>query len=336
MSWHDGWRPYVSVAQRRRQAAKEMNRLRKKGIDIQPVEIEGRKIARTFWGTAWCDHLESFSDFANRLPRGRTYVRNGSVCHLSITKGSIEAIVSGSELYKVEVRIKTLPRKKWTGVKQRCSGRIGSLLELLQGRLSDSVMSAVTDRANGLFPLPGEIKFGCNCPDWAGMCKHIAAVLYGIGARLDGRPELLFQLRGVDHEELIAADAVAAVDSTVKTGSGPRLDDGELSDIFGIDLVSEDAAPRNAAPAKRSKKASGKKKAAKKPAAKKVSKKKAGRKKTARTARNREKAPLARKKTAKKATKKTVAKKTAKKKARKKQTARSSKPPPRVAARRVT
>ena len=129
-----------------------MDALRKKGVDIQPVTIKGRKIASSFWGEAWCEHMESFSDFENRLPRGRTYVRNGSVCHMAVTKGEIEAKVSGSELYTVKVSIKTLPGKKWTAIKGRCSGQIGSLLELLQGKLSDHVMEVVTDRKEGLFP----------------------------------------------------------------------------------------------------------------------------------------------------------------------------------------
>ena len=159
--WRWIWRlgAYVPVAERRRKAMKKMDALRKKGVEIQPVTIEGRKIASSFWGDAWCEHLESFSDFENRLPRGRTYVRNGSVCHLAVAKGEIEAKVSGSELYTVKVNIKTLPGKKWTAIKGRCSGEIGSLLELLQGRLSDHVMGVVTNRKEGLFPLPGEMLF---------------------------------------------------------------------------------------------------------------------------------------------------------------------------------
>ena len=171
---------------------RKMDALRKKGVNVQPVVIEGRKIAKSFWGEAWCGHLESFSDFENRLPRGRSYVRNGSVCHLAVAKGRIEAKVSGSELYNVKVAVKTLPGKRWNAVKGRCSGQIGSLLELLQGRLSDHVMAVVTDRQDGLFPSPKEISFECSCPDWAVMCKHVAAVLYGVGARLDAKPELLF------------------------------------------------------------------------------------------------------------------------------------------------
>ena len=232
------WAPYVPVAQRRQRAMKKMAALRKKGVDVQPVEIDGRKIAKTFWGEAWCDHLESFSDFENRLPRGRTYVRNGSVCHLAISKGSIEAKVSGSELYTVKISIKTLSGKKWKTLKARCSGKIGSLLELLQGKLSDHVMEVVTDRQEGLFPLPKEISLHCSCPDWAVMCKHVAAVLYGIGSRLDTKPELLFTLRGVNQKDLIQADTEKAVAAATVRGKSKRLAVAEINEVFGIELDS--------------------------------------------------------------------------------------------------
>lgn len=237
MSWHS-WRPYVPVAVRQARALNKMEKLRKKGMCIQPVRIEGRQIARSFWGQAWCDHLEKFSDFENRLPRGRAYIRNGSVCHLEIAEGAISAMVSGSELYNVSIAIKKLPDKKWAHVKKRCAGQIGSLLELLQGRLSKSVMTVVTDRDNGLFPLPGEISLHCSCPDWAVMCKHVAAVLYGAGVRLDEKPELLFLLRGVDHEELISADAgFAAVSNASEPGAHPRIAESDLSHLFGIEVT---------------------------------------------------------------------------------------------------
>ena len=229
------WRPYVPVAERRARALREMNKLRKKGKDIQPVEIEGRTIARSVWGKRWCTHLESYSDYANRLPRGRAYVRNGSVCHLEVHPGRIDAIVSGSELYTVSVRIEKLKAAVWKSIKARCSGQIGSMLELLQGKLSRQVMSVVSDRKDGLFPHPREIDFTCTCPDWAAMCKHVASVLYGVGGRLDRHPEALFLLRGVDAGELIAAElalpASAAGDDT--------LADEALAGIFGIDIDTE-------------------------------------------------------------------------------------------------
>lgn len=230
------WSPYVPVAQRRAKALRKMQQLRKKGKNIQPIEIEGRTIARSFWGKAWCEHLESFSDFENRLPRGRTYARNGSVCHLTVETGQIKAIVSGSELYNVKIKIKPLKASIWKAIKSRCSGQIGSMLELLQGRLSDHVMSIVTDRTKGLLPLPGQIEMRCNCPDWAEMCKHVAAVLYGIGNRLDSRPELLFTLRNADANELIAGD-ISLPDSV--TGAGKTIADDRIADIFGVDIDTE-------------------------------------------------------------------------------------------------
>lgn len=253
---YGGWPEYVPVAQRRANAQRQVDKLRKKGEDIQPVEIEGRAIARSFWGKGWCSHLESFGDYSNRLPRGRTYVRNGSVCHLGIAKGKVEAIVSGSKLYRVAVTVSPLKKAKWTKLKQRCTGKIGSLIELLQGKLSEEIMGTVTDRDDGLFPLPGEIKYTCNCPDWADMCKHIAAVMYGIGARLDAQPELLFLLRGVDHEDLISTDA--ATEAIAGAGSSRTrrrtLSGKDLENVFGVELdAAEEAAPI-AAPVRRPRK----------------------------------------------------------------------------------
>jgi uncharacterized Zn finger protein/DNA-binding transcriptional regulator YiaG len=231
----DRWPPYVPVAQRRAKAQREMKKLRKQGKHIEPVEIEGRNIARSFWGKGWCKHLEQFSDYDNRLPRGRTYVRNGSVAHLAISSGKVEAIVNGSVLYNINITIKPLPKQKWDKIRQQCTGQIGSMLELLQGKLSNQVMQIVTDPDTGLFPNLREIELSCNCPDWADMCKHIAAVLYGIGARLDHQPELLFLLRNVDHQALISAELDMHA-ATGGTGKRRRLASENLSDVFGVDI----------------------------------------------------------------------------------------------------
>ena len=253
------WREYVPVAARRAQAAREMKKLARSGVKIMPVEIQGRMIARSFWGKGWCDHLESFSDFENRLPRGRTYARNGSVCHLDIQPGHIEAIVSGSELYNISIDIKKLPSATWKSIKANCTGKIGTMLELLQGKFSDEVMKVVTDRNAGLFPLPGEIVLDCDCPDWAVMCKHVAAVLYGVGHRLDSDPGLLFTLRGVDPEELISLAPVLS--ESGDTAGVHALADDSLGDIFGIefDEAEENVAPAPAAQKKEIKKRSPKK-----------------------------------------------------------------------------
>ncbi|MCX6929531.1 MAG: SWIM zinc finger family protein [Verrucomicrobia bacterium] len=260
MSWnYYGFRPYVSVAERRAKAAREMAKLAKKGKTIRPVQLEGRTIVRTFWGKAWCDNLESYMDYANRLPRGRTYVRNGSVVHLDIRAGEIEATVSGSELYKVNISIAPAPKARWKALCHDCSGAIGSLVELLRGRFSDHVMGIITRKETGLFPAPAEIKLKCSCPDWATMCKHVAAVLYGVGARLDQSPELLFALRSVNHEELITQAATATDLAGKTTSAGPELAESEIGAVFGIELDSETAKPAPApvvpAPAKARRKA---------------------------------------------------------------------------------
>jgi uncharacterized Zn finger protein len=229
---------YVPVAARARQAATAVAKLKKKGHAVDPVAIEGRAIASTFWGKAWCSHLESLSDFQSRLPRGRSYVRGGAVIHLALDSGRIRAKVQGSSLYNVEIGVDKLARQRWTQVVADCTGNIDSLVELLRGKFSQSVMQAVTNVKTGLFPSSSEIRMSCSCPDFAGLCKHLAAVLYGVGARLDTRPELLFTLRGVDPSELVAEGAAAAVPevSAGSTSSRRVLVNSALSDVFGIEL----------------------------------------------------------------------------------------------------
>jgi uncharacterized Zn finger protein len=235
LAWYE-YRPYVSAAQRRQRAAREVAKRTKKGLAIEPVTIEGRTIARSFWGKAWCDHLEGYSDYANRLPRGRTYVRNGSVLHLALAPGRVDALVQGSALYEVSVTITPLARPRWKGVVAACSGEIDSLVELLRGKLSAGVMRVVTDRDRGLFPAPAQIRMKCSCPDWATMCKHVAAVLYGVGARLDARPELLFTLRQVDHLELLSAGATAP--GRARRSEARTIATSDLGSVFGIEIDS--------------------------------------------------------------------------------------------------
>lgn len=235
---HYDWRPYVSAAQRRRNAEREIQKLRKKGHPISPVVIEGRAIARTFWGDAWCKNLERYSDFENRLPRGRTYVRNGSVLDLQISAGKVDAKVNGTSLYDVTVTVAPVPKAHWSSLCGDCAGAIDSLVELLQGRLSQGVMERICQEKSGLFPAPKEIKFECSCPDWASMCKHVAAVLYGVGARLDDRPELLFKLRKVDEKELIAKAGRGAPLTKHRPGAKKVLahDTTDLAALFGLEL----------------------------------------------------------------------------------------------------
>jgi uncharacterized Zn finger protein len=241
MRYEMEWRSYVPVAQRRANALREMAKLRKKGHPVSPVTIEGRAIAKTFWGKAWCENLEGYSDFANRLPRGRTYVRNGSVIDLQIGPGEIQALVSGSDIYRVVVRVVPVTKARWESICKDCAGAIDSLIELLQGRFSKGVMERICRQNTGLFPSPREIKLSCSCPDSAGMCKHVAAVLYGIGARVDQQPELLFRLHKVDEKELIAGAGQGLPLASKTPAASKVLGGDDLSAMFGLDM-GEDAA----------------------------------------------------------------------------------------------
>jgi uncharacterized Zn finger protein len=236
-----GFRPYVPVAKRRLKALKEAEKLKKKGRVVSPVAIEGGKIAQSFWGKAWCDNLERYSDFENRLPRGRTYVRNGSVIELQVARGKVEALVSGSEIYRVKVDIAVAAPTRWTAICRDCAGSVGSLVELLQGKLSKNVMERVCREADGLFPAPSEIKMSCSCPDWADMCKHVAATLYGVGARLDTNPDALFALRGVDRAELVSIVGADLPFTRATAASERVLADDNVAALFGIDIAAPDA-----------------------------------------------------------------------------------------------
>jgi len=271
--------PYVTVAERKEKAQKTLKRLQKKQPDLEPILIEGKGLAKTWWGKAWHTNLKNYADFSNRIGRGRSYVKNGFVLDLKITRGKIDALVLGSESmpYSIQIKIAALPKKKREAIKKKSKDKIDSLQELLEGKFPRDLEQIFTAKGAGLFPSPKEIKMDCSCPDWAIMCKHVAATLYGVGARLDQDPELFFSLRGIDVGDLIdfavkkrKKELLGSVSGKKKSSRVIKDSEAELSSLFNIDF-SESNTP--AARAKPKKKASKKKKTAKKKAAKKISKK---------------------------------------------------------------
>ncbi|MEO7159902.1 MAG: SWIM zinc finger family protein [Polaromonas sp.] len=246
------WPPYVSVAERRAKAEKAAAKAKKAGATLTPIAPFRGAIAKTFWGKAWCDNLERYSDYESRLPRGRTYVRNGSVIDLQITPGEVRAKVMGSSLYTVTASVTAVPEKQWKTICADCSGSIDSLVELLQGKLSNAVMERICKPGSGLFPSPKEISFKCSCPDWAGMCKHVAAVLYGVGTRLDQQPKVLFTLRRVDAKDLVQQAEAGLQPSKKRMASGKVLADALLADVFGLEMAEATLPVKktNAAPGK--------------------------------------------------------------------------------------
>ena len=236
-------KPYIPAAARRQAAERTVAKMVGKGHTLSPVTARRGAIATSFWGKAWCQNLERYSDYSNRLPRGRTYLRNGSVIDLTIGPGEVTAQVMGSSLYRITISISEVAGAHWQSIARDCARSIDTLVELLQGQLSNSVMERITRPGTGLFPSPTEISFSCSCPDSAAMCKHVAATLYGIGARLDSAPELLFDLRKADAKELIARAGEGATPVQKPPGAGRILDSSKLADVFGIDFGGADPKP---------------------------------------------------------------------------------------------
>jgi uncharacterized Zn finger protein len=234
--WGGGYPPYVSVAERRAKAEKAIAKATKAGKNFAPITAYRGAVAKSFWGKAWCDNLLAYSDYANRLPRGATYVRNGSVIDLQVNAGEVQARVMGSSLYTVEVNVQPVLAPKWQAICTDCASSIDTLVELLQGKLAKPVMERICTPKTGLFPAPNEIQFSCSCPDSAGMCKHIAAVLYGIGARLDTQPDLLFALRKVNAKDLVAQAGSGLSTTRKRATSAKVLDDAALADVFGLEM----------------------------------------------------------------------------------------------------
>jgi uncharacterized Zn finger protein len=234
-----GFPRHASAEEKRARVEAAAARLGKRPGGSDPVHIEGRDITRTFWGQAWCQNLQSYADLAYRLDRGRNYVRSGAVVDLKIAAGEVTARVAGTRLYKVHIGIAPIADRHWQRVVRASTGRIGSLVGLLRGELPDEVLRVVTDREQGLFPRPSEMQMSCDCPDQASLCKHLAASLYGVGARLDDRPELLFVLRGVRAEDLVEHAAAGLSATPGRSSSAAKLPGGvkQLGELFGIELV---------------------------------------------------------------------------------------------------
>lgn len=241
MRYYDMYPPYVPVAERRAKAERKLQQLRKKNPNIKPIIIEGRTLATTWWGKSWNSNLERYADYSNRIGRGRSYVRNRAVIDLQIKAGNISAAVQGSDTqpYKITIKVDKLSAKNWDAIRQACTGEFNSLRELLAGQFPSSLKELFFQKDAGLFPTPKEIHFDCSCPDWASMCKHVAATLYGVGARLDDDPSLFFTLRRIDVDDLITetvADTAQALLDKAEYQSANILDDVDLGEMFGIEL----------------------------------------------------------------------------------------------------
>lgn len=212
----------------------------KKGTAVNPIIVQGRKIVQNWWGCAWCENLEKYADYENRLDRGKRYVRAGTVIDLKIERGKVAARVQGSRKtpYKVEIRISPLSEEKCQSIISKCNKKLRNLEALMSGNFPEE-MAELFKEKGGLFPSPNEISFNCSCPDWALMCKHVAAALYGVGVRLDEEPMLFFTLRGIEMEHFIDVALENKVEQMLKNadkiGTNPSrlLEIESQKELFG-------------------------------------------------------------------------------------------------------
>ena len=258
-----GYPRYVSVAEKRAKAARKLEQLKKKNSGIKPILIEGRSIVKTWWGKSWNLNLERYADYSNRIGRGRSYVRHGAVLDLKIDSGRVESLVQGtrSKPYSVSIKIKAVNKMVQQDIKAACEGELDSLQELLAGKFPKALGEIFMAKGRGLFPSPEEIEFSCSCPDWAYMCKHVAATLYGIGARLDEDPALFFKLRKVKMKNLITQaveDKTHKLLKKAKKKTQRVIAESDLAGVFGIEIEDHVAFDKKRSKVRR--KTSGKKK----------------------------------------------------------------------------
>ena len=258
---------YVPVRVRRAKAEKKLRQLRKKNPRITPVSVEGRSLATTWWGKSWNKNLERYADYHNRIERGRSYVRHGAVLDLQLRSGNVTALVQGSSTqpYKIAIKVDKLSPRNWSTIRQACEGQFDSLSALLAGKFPQALQDLFFAQGSGLFPEPRDIHFDCSCPDWASMCKHVSAALYGIGTRLDDDPSLFFTLRQIDIDDIITETIAETTQALLRKStrqSANVLDDADLGAVFGIELSDADVAPPDlppvSVPAAAPKKAAGK------------------------------------------------------------------------------
>lgn len=218
--------PRLRVADLARLAQQRRENLLQEGRQLHPVQGSSRNLASHFWGRAWMKHLALCEAGGLCLAPGRTLLRHGCVLDLQLAPGRVEALVSAQELVEVQIDIAPLEDERLEALKEACSGRIDSLVSLLEGCTDEAVLQRLCDPETGLLPEPHDWHMNCTCPDWAEPCPHAAAALYATGTLIDVEPTLLFQLRQVEASSLIEAPKVEA----------EVFDTSALGSMFGIDL----------------------------------------------------------------------------------------------------
>ncbi len=219
--------PRMKVADWGKLAQARLADLRADGaLQLNPVHEKSRKLAKNAWGSAWMRQLAYCEQEGFSLAAGRSLLRHGCVLDVQVGRGTIDALVSGEELYEIHLKLAEPDEEKIEYLREQCGAHIDSLVALLDGKIDASVMQQLCDPEEGLLPLPYEWQMDCNCPDWNEPCPHAAAAIYAAGCLIDAEPRLLFTLRGIEPSTLCEVPSTAAAD----------FDATDLANTFGIDI----------------------------------------------------------------------------------------------------
>lgn len=209
-------------------ARQQLAALKAAGEELSPVVGTSRKLAAHFWGSAWMKHLALCESGGWSLAPGRSLLRHGCVLDLRLDQGCIRARVMEERLHEVTVNIDPLDGERLEELRAMCSGRIASLVPLLEGALDDALLATLCDPETGLLPDPGAWHMSCTCPDWSEPCPHAAAAIYAAGILIDAEPTLLFRLRQLEPRDLLRPPSEHAPEA--------EFDLDELARTFHIDL----------------------------------------------------------------------------------------------------
>lgn len=218
----------MTYAELKKRAVARLNELREEGEELHPVVADSRKLASHFWGSAWMKQLALCEAGGLALSPGRSLLRHSCVLDLSVSGGHIAAKVMGEYVYDVIVDVAPLRDEALDELRYACSRRVSSLTALLEGKLDEDLLHLLCRSEGGLLPSPEEWRMGCTCPDWGEPCPHEAAAVYAAGVLVDDDPSLLFQLRGIRPEDLLATDCIQCEET--------NFDAKSLESLFGIEI----------------------------------------------------------------------------------------------------
>lgn len=198
----------------------------------------------TAWGQRFLQALEQGLE-PKRLARGRQYSASHRVPDWAWTGGHLRfsgknrgtAYYGMNEPIRFEghIEISPLPGCLWQAVIPELGNQAGFIARLLLNEIPDSLESHLQARGHSLIPgrYGEDLQATCSCPETESPCRHVAAVLVALAARIDQTPLLLFELRGLNRATLAARLEDTVLGGIVATAlSDPSVEPEPVTSYF--------------------------------------------------------------------------------------------------------